>query len=612
MSALKLQLFGFPTLTHEGHVVTGMRKKSLGLVAYLCLAERPPTREVLATLLWSDQDDEHSRTSLRSTLYNLTSAAPIEWIKADRSTVNLNSQLIDIDVSNFLAALRRTRAHLHSDGNLCDDCFSALTEAVNLYSEHFLEGFHLPDCAEFSHWQTIHTEHLKRECTRALQRLAEHSQIRSSADLSDAIALARRWLKISPFEEGAHRLLMRLLVANGQRAEAIKQYQDCVRLLDKELATLPEPETVALYEAIRDGDAITLAAPMPRQQASVRVTSVLPPLPSLVVGRDDALTELKTRLGVFQPQTRRPITVIEGWPGVGKSTMIGTIAHDPAISAAFPDGVMWTSLGETPNLLRKLTAWGEAMQVIPPGKTPALEELMSQLTAALRDRRMLLIIDDVWQVENAAPFQVGGQGCVMLMASRMSQVARALAPTSADVYRLPVLTDEYALSLLSHLAPAAVEQYPVESLQLIHDLEGLPLAIQVAGRLLHEEMKMGWGVIELLAELRSGANLLTAQAPTDMRQGNGYTAPTVKALLKRSTDTLPSEMLQQFALLSVFAAKPGTFDLAAMAAVWGIPDAKPTVRQLVNRGLLEPISGGRFQMHALLMMHAQQLMAEMA
>ena len=64
-------------------------------------------------------------------------------------------------------------------------------------------------------------------------------------------------------------------------------------------------------------------------------------------------------------------------------------------------------------------------------------------------------------------------------------------------------------------------------------------------------------------------------------------------------------MQAYFAMLGVFAPKPATFDLPAMAAVWDIGDAKPHARVLVERGLLEPIGGGRFQMHALLVMYAK-------
>lgn len=611
MADLKLRLFGVPQFEFQGQPVEGLRRKALALAAYLALNDRAHTREALAALFWPDQDEEHSRMSLRSNLYNLTSLAPVNWLDADRQTVRIKFDSIDIDARLFISALARTRAHLHSDGVLCDTCYQVLDEAVSLYNEELLAGFSLPDSDEFDHWQTAQRAWFSRECVGALKRLAEHTAARSSVSLQEAITYGRRWLSINALDEGAHRLLMRLFAANGQRGEAIRQYQECVRLLDTELATLPEVETVTLYETIINGESVTAPQASARAAEPIRVTYVLPPLPSLMVGRETTLAELRTRLGIGTGETHRPITMIEGWPGVGKSTTIAALAHEPALKLAFPDGVLWTSLGEEPNIARKLLVWADALHLVPPGKTPKVDELTARLTTALKDRRMLLIVDDVWQVEHAAPFRVGGGGCALLMSSRLNHVARALAPISADVYRLPVLSDEYGLALLSHLAPKAAAEHPDEALQLVRDLEGLPLALQVAGRLLNEEAHLGWGVVELLAELRSGVNLLLAQAPNDMAQTDSYTVPTVLALLKRSTDTLDPEMLFRFSLLSLFSAKPATFDLAALAATWEVSDPKPTVRALVNRGLLEPLSGGRFQMHALLVVHAKGLLEGM-
>jgi hypothetical protein len=194
------------------------------------------------------------------------------------------------------------------------------------------------------------------------------------------------------------------------------------------------------------------------------------------------------------------------------------------------------------------------------------------------------------------------------MTSRLNDVASALAPTADDVYRLPVLTQEAGLELLGKLTPEIVAQHPEATDELVRDLEGLPLAIHVAGRLLQSEARLGWGIGELLAELREGTNLLTAQPPSDMLSVGRDMSPTVAALLKRSTDALSSEMRERFALLGLFVPKPATFDLAAMTAVWDIPDPRPIARTLVNRGLLEPVSGGRFQMHALLVLHARSLL----
>jgi hypothetical protein len=329
----------------------------------------------------------------------------------------------------------------------------------------------------------------------------------------------------------------------------------------------------------------------------------------LVIGRETDLRELKRRLGIGGSE-RRPITVIQGWPGVGKSTTVAALAHNREIIQGFPDGVLWTSLGETPNLLGELVQWAEALGLKDEGRERKLEPLTAQLIAALRDRQMLLIVDDVWQVEHAAPFKIGGQACAMILTSRLNEVAQGLAPTAYDHYRLGVLTETTALDLLAHLTPETVTSYPSESRELVHDLEGLPLAIQVAGRLLQNEAQFGWGVGDLLQELRSGVSLLQARAPSDMGIGD-ETPPTVAALLKRSTEALDQEIRRRFALLGFFVPKPATFNLEAMAVAWDVADPKPTARVLVNRGLLEPLSGGRFQLHALLVLHARSLLEEL-
>lgn len=88
------------------------------------------------------------------------------------------------------------------------------------------------------------------------------------------------------------------------------------------------------------------------------------------------------------------------------------------------------------------------------------------------------------------------------------------------------------------------------------------------------------------------------------------TTPTVATLLKRSTDLLDRETCRRFAYLGLFVPKPATFDLEAMAVAWDVSDPRTVARVLVNRGLLEPVSGGRFQMHALLVLHARSLLEE--
>ncbi|MDZ7342698.1 MAG: NB-ARC domain-containing protein [candidate division KSB1 bacterium] len=339
-----------------------------------------------------------------------------------------------------------------------------------------------------------------------------------------------------------------------------------------------------------------------------------PPVPDLVIGREEALNDLKRRLGVYKTSGEftemQVLTTVRGWPGVGKTTVATAVAHDPDIQRTFPDGVLWISLGQRPHLLSEIATWGRALGTDELLKTPTLKEATAQLSALLRKKRMLLLVDDVWEVEHAAPFQQArGKDCALLITTREAGVANALAPKPEAVYNLPVLTEDNAVKLLRILAPSVVEQHEAECRELVRHLECLPLALRVAGHLLHMEANMGWGVTDLLKELETGAKILSEQAPADRIDYETQTIPTVAALLKNSTDRLDEQTRECFAYLGAFAPKPATFDINAMKFVWQVEDARPIVRELVNRGLLEPV-GSRFQMHALLVAHARSLCEE--
>jgi DNA-binding SARP family transcriptional activator len=605
MSHLRLYLFGEPRLEYQGASLLVTRRKGLALLAYLVLAEQRQNRDVLATLFWPDLDQEHARAALRSTLSALTTQISGEWLDTDRSMLAIRPEFFWADVSAFLSLLARSRAHKHDGSALCDECLGSLTAAADLYRADFMAGFTLGQSTEYDDWQLVQREWLRRELSYALRRLAFFYG--EQEEHETAIAYTNRWLALDSLHEEAHRMLMRLYAASGQRTEALRQYQRCVDLLDAELATVPEDETTQLYAAIQASTVLPLHS---GGTASKGKTTILPALPSLVIGREQTLHDIRLRLGIGGGDMR-PITIIQGWPGVGKSTTVAALAHDTEIASHFSDGILWTSLGETPNLLHQLTMWAEALGLGDLGRDAKVETISTQLMAMLRARKMLLIVDDVWHVEHAALFKVGGQACAMVLTSRLHEVAQALAPTAYDIYRLAVLGEDTALELLRRLAPDTVAQYPNQSRELVRDLEGLPLAIQVAGRLLHTEAQLGWGVAELLEALHAGSSLLQAPAPSDMVTLGQETSPTIAALLKRSTDSLDDETRQRFALLGLFVPKPATFDLGAMAAAWDVPDPKPTARVLVNRGLLEPVSGGRFQMHALLVLHARSLLEEM-
>lgn len=349
-----------------------------------------------------------------------------------------------------------------------------------------------------------------------------------------------------------------------------------------------------------------------------------PPLPgSIFVGRERDLAEIRRRLGI-EPPAPQPgsLTVVRGWPGVGKTTFVSVVSRDPELGRAFPDGVLWTYLDQQPELFSKLAAWERALtgsdEIL---SVPTLNEAAARLADLLRNRRMLLVVDDVWDVTHAAPFLQAGaaSNCALLVTTRLPDVADDLARDKSRLYNLPVLSEESAMLLMRHLAPSIVEQHERLCRQMVSDLEYLPLSLHVAGRLLRREAEMGFDVVKSINEICAGtARLIEQDAPPDRlieesARGNNPetgTRPSLKVLLQRSTERLDEYTRQCFAFLGAFAPKPATFDLAAMKAVWQVPDPRPVVSKLVGFGLLEPVGSGRFQMHALLVRHAESLLSE--
>lgn len=395
-----------------------------------------------------------------------------------------------------------------------------------------------------------------------------------------------------------------LLTVTGPTSNDRGMARDRLLRLTADFEPLPVltegPETIAPSQVIAARDE------MPKSPGAL-----LPLRPPILIGRETALLDLKERLFDSTAATAGHLQVlaaIDGLPGVGKTTIAAALAHDAAVGNCFPDGVLWTSLGQSPDVLLELLSWGRALRIPYVLEIQSIQEASAALAAALRDRRALLIVDDAWAVEHAEPFRVGGRECATLITTRAPIMANALAAIPQQVYSLPVLSLEASRELLTALAPAVVREHPDAVRELLRELDGLPLAIQVAGRLLASQSQYGFDVAELLLDLRKGARLLEALAPADYSDIIKQTTPTVAALFRKSTDVLPPTVRERFAYLGTFAPKPARFDLAILRYLWATDDPTPTVRTLLNYGLIEATTEtDQYQIHSLIALHARSL-----
>jgi predicted ATPase/DNA-binding SARP family transcriptional activator len=322
-----ISLLGTPRIEHAGVPVEVDTRKAIALAAYLAVTEQSHTRDALAGLLWPEYNQSRARAALRRTLSSLGKARAEGWLRADRESVELDA--VWVDVARFRDLLAACKEHGHPESEVCPDCLLPLSEAVALYRDDFMAGFGLRDSVFFDDWQFFQSESLRKELAGALERLARGRG--ALGEWEAAIAHARRWLAMDTLHEPAHRMLMALYAWSDQRAAALRQYRECVRVLDQELGVTPLEETTMLYRAIQENDLPprpTLSEHRPSVQRAAKASTrplvetsrkVVRPPDNPLVGRDlewDALLEAYRSI-----EEAGHVVVVEGEAGIGKTRL---------------------------------------------------------------------------------------------------------------------------------------------------------------------------------------------------------------------------------------------------------------------------------------------------
>jgi predicted ATPase/DNA-binding SARP family transcriptional activator len=317
-------LLGAPRIEHDGEPIEVDTRKAIALVAYLAVTRQRHARDALAGLLWPEYNQTRARAALRRTLSSLGKARAEGWLEVDRESVELNRDGVWVDVDRFRDLLAECRTHGHSETEVCPDCLPPLSEAVELYRDDFLAGFALRDSAAFDDWQFFQAEELRRELASALERLSHgHGALE---DWEQAVSHARRWLTQDPLHEPAHRWLMQLYAWAGQRAAALRQYRECVRVLEEELGVSPLEETTRIYEAIQEND--LPPPPVLRKDRSPTPRSDERGAPSAgrVLSHDEQLVgreqEWRSLLRAYEAAgTGEHLVILEGEAGIGKTRL---------------------------------------------------------------------------------------------------------------------------------------------------------------------------------------------------------------------------------------------------------------------------------------------------
>ena len=158
----------------------------------------------------------------------------------------------------------------------------------------------------------------------------------------------------------------------------------------------------------------------------------VPSLPPHFLNRHEALDTLRDLViaDVDKPapiNAEKRTTVVEGMGGVGKSVMATALAYDRKVRFAFPDGIIWITVGRETNLYEVYRAVGITMgdkSTNYPEQTIALQNVRKLLA----DKRCLLILDDLWELTIGEAFHnlVSGMPTRLLITTRNLQVSTIL------------------------------------------------------------------------------------------------------------------------------------------------------------------------------------------
>jgi NB-ARC domain/TIR domain len=334
-----------------------------------------------------------------------------------------------------------------------------------------------------------------------------------------------------------------------------------------------------------------------------------PQAPTLFVGRQNDIRTLVRRL--TGGSTGSGVVVLTGVAGIGKTALALKVAHHRTIREHFLDGIIWIRVGPHPIVADLLRDLGRFVPDEALFRAPTASASYLALRDLLKEKRILLLLDDVWEKDDVVTLlESRGPACRILLTSRYARISENVPLSPADVITPSPLSEEEGLDLLRQLARSVVSHNTEQCRQLVRDLDFHPLALHVAGRLLRSEETYGWDVTELLTSLRDGSAIIESKAPADRTDLENQITPTVAALLRESTDRLDAVSRHRFASLGMFP-RQETFERRMLDAMWG-EDAKPTMRKLVDHGLIMPVGADSFRMHPLLAALAVVMLREMS
>jgi predicted ATPase/DNA-binding SARP family transcriptional activator len=483
------------------------RRKTKSLLKLLALQPGHRLhREQITEMLWPDLDPISARDNFYRNLSflrhilepGLERPANSHFLSLEAEVLKLGPPgevWIDVDAFEGLIAQARTSPQP----------LPLLEEALGLYG-----GELLPEDA-YEEWAIARRDLLSRAAIKALLTVAEAR--REEGAYEPAIAALQRVLSLERTQEQAHSELMRVYALAGRRHDALRQYEQCAKVLQAELNVEPEPETTELYKSIAKGDiagrvpsgdepslrswASTGLAGSVAKARSTRHSPAPGPVPlnnlpgagAPLIGREREVDEACRHLR--RPEVR--LLTMTGTAGIGKTRLAIEVAH--ALLKDFRNGALFVPLAPLQDATLVLPAIAQALGLKEGGDRRAAESVKT----FLRDTEVLMVLDNFEHVIQAASALAeilsSCPGLKVLVTSR--ELLRLtlehdfpVQPLSLpDLAHLPPphkLADYASICLFSTRAAAVKPGFALTPdnaaavAEICSRLDGLPLAIELA------------------------------------------------------------------------------------------------------------------------------------
>ncbi|MFZ6027782.1 MAG: NB-ARC domain-containing protein [Chloroflexota bacterium] len=318
------------------------------------------------------------------------------------------------------------------------------------------------------------------------------------------------------------------------------------------------------------------------------------PVPVYMVERSDWKREVNER--ITQCVAHRAHLVLYGPRGIGKTCFMNCLEKDAWMQRKFPDGILRASL-DRDTLGAHLQSWFQKVCNIYPNVFQSENETANKIKSGLKDKRCLLLLDDVTDLEVAnALIALASERCFVIVSTYQERVANFFS--KADfVVRLQGFSSEQGFEYARHFfAEQDFQEAFVQELNQL--LGGNPLGFDLALRTVDF---YGWD--NLLERLRQPSTA-TIQ---DMESN-------VLLPIHLAYESLPSHLQASFRSLG---ALPwlNCYNLDIIQAVFNIPaaDTQARLNSLVITHLLQPVESASepgWKIHQLVYVFAQFELAQ--